>query len=458
MKKFSILHSSLDSGSHALARRLPQRISGQLTGLSGRLISATLLLSVLVSSCGGGAPTAQAPPPTPVELQEVKASTVQDSSEFVGALEAQNRVELRPEVDGRIVQIFVAPGQSVAAGEPIAELKADRNVAQVTGAAADVDAAVAARNTTAAQLQAAQADVEKAQADVALQNTEYRRTASLVSEGAQAQQTLDQAANQRDTALAALKAAQEQVRANQAALSEADARLSSTQAAQDVATTDLDDNLVRAPIAGVVGNVPAKVGDYAQTDTTITSIIQNGALDLNLSVPIERTVDLRTGLAVELLDQQGKPLTTGRISFVSPEVNATDQAVLAKATFPNNGRLKDGQLVRAKIIWQTSPGILVPTNAITRIAGQTFVYVAGTGSGEKPEGAAAETPAPTEGQPQQVAQQRLVRLGDIQGNSYQVLEGLKPGEQIVVSGILNLQDGSPITVAQAQPVGAQQPQ
>jgi multidrug efflux pump subunit AcrA (membrane-fusion protein) len=441
-----------------LSRRLPERLS---ECISAPLISTTLLLSMLVGSCSGGAPTAQAPPPTPVQLQAVKTSAVQESSEFVGALEAQNRVELRPEVEGRIVQILVSPGQSVAAGDPIAELKTDRNVAQVSGATADVEAANAARNTATAQLKAAQADVEKAKADVTLQTTQYRRTDAMVSEGAQARQTLDQAANQRDTAIAALKAAQEQVRAYQAALAESNARFSSTQAAQDVATTDLDNNLVRAPIAGVVGNVPAKVGDYAQTDTTITSIIQNGSLDLNLSVPIERTVDLRTGLPVELLDQQGKSLATGRITFVSPEVSATDQAVLAKATFPNNGRLKDGQLVRAKIIWQTAPGLLVPTNAVTRIAGQTFVYVAGTGSAEKPAGEAgapAASPKPSGGQPQQVAQQRLVRLGGIQGNSYQVLEGLKAGEQIVVSGILNLQDGSPITVAQAQPTGAQKAQ
>jgi len=429
--------------------------------LPRRLISATLLLAVLVNSCGG-APTAQAPPPTPVQLQEVKASTVQESSEFVGALEAQNRVALRPEVEGRIVQIFVSPGQAVAAGEPIAELKTDRNVAQVSGANADVAAAIAGRGTAAAQLKAAQADVEKAQADVVLQTTQYRRTAIMVNEGAQAQQTLDQAANQRDTAIAALKVAQEQVQAYQAALSQSDAKLSSMQAAQDVAKTDLNNNLVSAPIAGVVGNIPAKVGDFTKTDTTITSIIQNGALDLNLSVPIERTTELRTGLAVELLDQQGKSLTTGRITFVSPEVSATDQTVLAKATFPNNGRLKDGQLVRAKIIWQTAPGILVPTNAVTRIAGQTFVYVAGTGTAKKPAGEAATSEKKSSdesgGTPQQVAQQRLVRLGGIQGNSYQVLEGLKPGEQIVVSGILNLQDGSPITVAQAQPAGAQKAQ
>ena len=442
-------HGHSHHGQHS-RRRLPER-------LSASLISTTLLLSVLVG-CSKGAPTAQAPPPASVQLQAVKTSTVQESSEFVGALEAQNRVNLRPEVEGRIVQIFVSPGQAVAAGEPIAELKSDRTAAQVSGATADVGAASAARGTAAAQLKAAQADVEKAQADVTLQTTQYRRTEAMVREGAQAQQTLDQAANQRATALATLKAAQEQVGAYQAALSESDAKLSSSQAAQDVATTDLNNNLVKAPIAGVVGNVPAKVGDYAQTDTTLTSIIQNGSLDLNLSVPIERTVDLRTGLPVELLDQQGKTLTTGRITFVSPEVNATDQAVLAKATFPNNGKLKDGQLVRAKIIWQTAPGILVPTNAVTRIAGQTFVYVAGTGTAKKPAGEAAPEKSPEPGEPQQVAQQRLVRLGSIQGNSYQVLEGLKPGEQIVVSGILNLQDGSPITVAQAQPAGAQKAQ
>ena len=423
---------------------------------SGRLLSATLLLSVLVSC--GSAPTAQAPPPTPVELQEVKTSTVQDSSEFVGALEAQKRVALHPEVEGRIVQILVSSGQAVSAGEPIAELKADRNLTQVNSATANVNAAVAARATSAAQLKAAQADRDKAAADVQLQNTQYRRAASLVSQGAQAQQVLDQATNQRNTAIAALKAAQEQISAAQATLAQTQAQLSRAQADQATAQVDLQNNLIKAPIAGIVGDVTAKVGDYATTATEITSIIQNGALDLSLSVPIERGNQLRVGLPVELLDAGGKPLVTGGISFVSPQVNATQQTSLAKASFPNNGKLKDGQLVRARLIWETSPGILVPTNAITRIAGQTFVYVAAKGeagkAGQSPAGAQAKPGGDPSGKPQQIAQQRLVKLGNIQGNSYQVLEGLKPGEQVVVTGTLNLQDGSPITIAQA-PNGGQ---
>ena len=423
--------------------------------LSSRLLSATLLLSVLVG-CGGGAPTAQAPPPTPVELQEVKNSTVQDTSEFVGALEAQKRVALHPEVEGRIVQILVTSGQAVNAGETIAELKADRNLTQMSSATANVNAAVAARSTAAAQLKAAQADRDKAAADVELQNTQYRRAASLVAQGAQAQQVLDQAVNQRNTAIAALKSAQEQISAAQATLAQNQAQLARAQADQATAQVDLQNNLVKAPIAGIVGDIPAKPGDYATTDTEITSIIQNGALDLSLAVPIERGNQLRVGLPVELLDETGKPVVTGRVSFVSPQVNTTQQTTLAKASFPNNGKLKDGQLMRARLVWDTSPGILVPTNAVTRIAGQTFVYVAAKGEAGKAGSPAAQAKPSGDqsGKPQQVAQQRLVKLGNIQGNSYQVLEGLKPGEQVVVTGILNLQDGSPIAIAQAS-TGAQ---
>lgn len=428
---------------------------------SNRLLSATLLLSVLATSCGGQPPQMGGMPPTPVQLQEVKASTVQQASEFVGALEAENRVDLRPETDGRVVEILVTPGQSVRTGAPIAKLRTDRNAAQVTGARADVGEAAAARNTANAQLKAAQAEAEQAKADVVLQNAQYQRTATLVAEGAQAQQALDQATNQRNTAIAAFNAAQQRIGVAQSSLEEANARLASAQADQQVAAVDLDDNLVTAPIDGIVGSIAAKVGDLLTTSTIITSIIQNSSLELNLSVPIERSPQLRAGLPVELLDQEGKALTRGRISFISPQVNATEQAVLAKATFPNDGRLRDGQFVRARVIWETSPGILIPTGAVTRIAGQTFVYVAAAGEAKSGTGEAQAEPSPGQspsGEPQQVAQQRLVKLGNIQGNSYQVLEGLKSGEQVIVTGILNLQDGSPITVAQATgspPVSAQ---
>lgn len=190
-----------------------------------------------------------------------------------------------------------------------------------------------------------------------------------------------------------------------------------------------------APIAGVVGDIPVRIGDIVTPSDTLTSITENAVLELNLNIPAERRGELQPGLEVEFMNIQGDLLTTGRISFVSPRVETNAQSILAKATFQNpNGRLSDGLNVRARVIWEESPGILIPTTAITRQAGQTFVYV-------------AEPQPPAEGQtttPQLVAQQTPVQIGDIQNNNYAVLEGLEVGDRVVVTGTLNLTTGAPI--------------
>lgn len=406
------------------------------TSLSSRLVGVALLASVITSACSNPEAQQQGFPPTMVQAQEVKTDRVQDSSEFVGALEAQERVQLRPEIDARIVSILVSPGDRVEAGTPILELKADVNRAEASGAAAAVSAARAAVNTARAQLQAAEAERVQAEADVRLQTSEYERYAQLAAEGAESRQRLDEATNRRDTALAALAAAEDNVGAAQAALNQSQAELERAQAQEAVATSNLGDTTVNAPITGVVGDIPVKVGDYVTTADNLTSIIQNQTLDLNISVPIERNDQLRVGLPVELVNGQGEVVVRGQVSFVSPQVNTADQAVLAKASFPNDGRLKDGQFVRARIIWQTGPGILVPTSAVTRLAGKTFVFVMEEGE-----------PGP-DGQPQQIARQKPVTLGNIQGNSYQVLSGLEPGEDVITSGVLNLTDGAPVMLGQ----------
>ncbi|RMF67939.1 MAG: efflux RND transporter periplasmic adaptor subunit [Cyanobacteria bacterium J069] len=219
------------------------------------------------------------------------------------------------------------------------------------------------------------------------------------------------------------------------------------QADRNVAAENLQDRQVLSPIAGVVGDIPMKVGDLVTQSTAMTTIIQNNTLDVNIAVPIERSRQLRVGVPVELLDEQGQPVLRGQISFVSPAVSSGEQSVLAKASFNNDGTLRDGQLVRTRVIWSSQPGLLVPTAAVTRIAGQTFVYVAeqAEANPDQPAPPAAEPGQP----PMQVARQRLVTLGSIQGNSYQVISGIQPGEEVIVSGVLNLTEGAPIMPAQA---------
>jgi multidrug efflux pump subunit AcrA (membrane-fusion protein) len=88
------------------------------------------------------------------------------------------------------------------------------------------------------------------------------------------------------------------------------------------------------------------------------------------------------------------------------------------------------QLVRARIIWSTRPGVTVPVIAVTRVSGQFFAFVARPENGKL------------------VARQVPLQLGEIVGNDYTVQSGLKSGDQVVVAGVQNLTDGAPIRIDQ----------
>jgi len=384
------------------------------------------------------------PPGVTVRLEPIQAGTVQDASEFLGSLEAQTGVVLQPEVSGRVTQVYVSAGDRVAPGQPIILVSPDRTQAEANAAAASVTAAESARQSAAASLQSLLARRGELEAELALEETEFNRTQQLVEQGAQSQQELDVARRDLEVARATLNAARDEIAAAQANLNQAEADLEQARANQAAAQQNLQDRTVAAPIAGTVGNLDVKLGDLVDTSTIITTITENAALELDLQVPIEQRDRLQIGLPVELLPVDGETaIATGSISFISPSTDADTQTVLVKARFENaQGRLQDAQKVEARLIWSETTGVLVPTSAITRLGGQTFVYVADEGTEEElppPEALPPGMPAP-----EQVARLRPVQLGRIQGNSFEVLSGLEAGETIVVSGILNLQDGTPI--------------
>lgn len=399
--------------------------------LSSKSLITILILGLVTSACSRGTPPPNAgkPQTVPVKLQTVATSPVEDSSEFVGNLEAATRVDLKPETEGRVSQIFVASGNRVAQGTPIVQLRPEKNQAQVGGAIANVNAARASLENAQAQLKSAEADRVRAAADLELQNQQFERISQLVTQGAFARQQLDQVRRDRDTARATLAAADQKIRAARATIDQQNSALKQAQSNVAVTTEELRETRVVAPIAGVVGDIAIKLGSYVKTTDTLTTIIQNDTLELRLSVPVEKASKLQVGLPVQLTGAKSEDtLATGRISFVSPQVNTQSQSILAKASFPNpNGALRDGQFVRSKVIWDRGAGVSIPTTAISRVAGQNFVFI-----------------AQPQGQAKLVARQKPVKLGSIQGNNYQVLEGLKPGEKIVVSGLLNLTDGAAI--------------
>ncbi|MEO0768697.1 MAG: efflux RND transporter periplasmic adaptor subunit [Cyanobacteria bacterium J06649_4] len=399
----------------------------------------------------GGQPAGmQGPPAFPVKVERLQEASLEDTSEFVGTLDSQAGVSLQPEANGRIVQIFVSAGERVSAGDPIMQLSPERSQADYNAALASVSAARSARDSARAQLRAAQERQTQLLADLELQENDFRRTATLVEKGALAQEQLDEVSRDRTVAQAALNSAIQEIAALESSLEQSEATLTQTNANANATQQDLFDKTVTAPIAGIVGDIPVKLGDYVTAGSPLASITQNQNLDIEIAIPVGEAAKLRIGLPVELIPFGGETaIATGNLRFISPTTDATTQTVLAKARFSTPQQaLQDNQRLEVRVIWDERPGILIPTTAVSRLGGQTFVFV--PGEPEAPaagEGGAPQGPPPAGqegGPPPVVAKLKPVTLGDLQGNEYQVLEGLNPGDTIITSGLLNLRDGVPI--------------
>ena len=171
-----------------------------------------------------------------------------------------------------------------------------------------------------------------------------------------------------------------------------------------------------------------RVGNQVTSQTMLTTIDQNETLEVNVSVPVERASALRNGLPIQILsNNSAEKLGETKVSFVSPHVDDQTQSVLVKGQVQNrDNKLRALQYVRARIIWKTTDGLVVPVTGVVRINGQFFAFVAEDAGGKL------------------VAKQRSVKVGPIVGENYPVLAGIKPGERIVTSGAQKLVDGVPI--------------
>ncbi|MDJ0724688.1 MAG: efflux RND transporter periplasmic adaptor subunit [Prochloraceae cyanobacterium] len=395
------------------------------------ILAAAILSGIVTGACGQN-PNSQGQfgnQAVPVRLATVETGTIEDSSTFLGTLEAEDRVTLQPETEGRIVNIYVRSGQRVAKGTPILQLKPDRDRARVETAIASANAAQASQESAKAQLQAARSRSAKASADLNLAEADFKRNQNLVDSGVLERRELE--VSQRDivAAKADLQQAKDDIEAAKANLDQATAQYKQARAQVRLDSATLQFSQVLAPISGVVGDVSVKQGDFVNTQSTITTITQNDYLDLRISVPVARSRDLKIGLPVELIDPNSREiLARGQVDFISPTVDSSLQNILVKARFINNNRiLRDRQFVSAKIIWKEEPGILIPTVSVSRLGGQNFVFVAAENN-EK-------------------VLQKPVRLGPIQGSNYRVIEGITPGENIAVTNIIKLRHEAKITPA-----------
>jgi len=350
-----------------------------------------LLGCLALTACNkkAAAPSGPAMQALPVQTVTVASSPVPNSDEYVATIKSRRSATLSPQVDGNLTAILAHSGQHVKAGQVLMQIDASKQ-----------EATVAAQKAT----------MQQKEAVYQYNQTEIDRQRKLNAAGVTSRDALDQA---------------EQAYAN----SKAD--YESAKASLLTQEKQLGYYQIRAPFDGIVGDIPVHLGDYVSPTTMLTTVDENRDLEAYIYVPTERASQIRMGLPVEILDNNEKPIERTKIDFISPQVDNQLQGILVKASVHSQeAALRTDQLVKAKVIWSTSPTPVVPVLAVTRLGDQAFVYVAQDQNGHY------------------FAHQVPVELGDTVGNQYAVLSGLKDGEKVIVSGTQFLVDKMPV-----QPMG-----
>src|SRR5881396_2933172 len=270
---------------------------------------------------GGGAPMGM-----PVEVVVARTDTVRDEIAATGQIEAVQSIDLRPEVDGRIVEILVREGQEVDKGTPL--FKVDD-----------------------AQLQAQVAQLA-AQRDLAEQ------------------------------ALARAKELAQQNASSAADLEQAEATARSAQAQYDLQRIRLERTTVRAPFAGVVGQRYVSLGDYVTNSTKLASLHTVNPQRAAFQVPERFAHELRPGQRVSfrVAAIAGRDFT-GEVDFVDPVVQLPGRTILVKARVPNSHRLlQPGMFIEAHLVTAVRPkAIVVPEDAVVPLQGAAFVWTVAEG-------------------------------------------------------------------------------
>jgi len=306
--------------------------------MTNRACGAWLLgLAVATAGCRGGKADPRAaggagggPPGMPVEAAVARTDTVRDEIAATGQIEALQSIELRPEVEGRIVGILFREGEEVEQGAPLFQVDSTELAAQVAQLAAQRDLAqqdLARAKDLVAQNAASTADLQRAEA---------------TARGAEAQYRLQ--------------------------------------------STRLGRTTVRAPFAGVVGQRFVSLGDYVTTSSRLVTLQTVTPQRAAFQVPERYARALRPGQAVTFRVGaiSGRDFV-GQVDFVDPVVQLPGRTILVKARVANPQRLlQPGMFIEAHLVTAVRPrAVVIPEEAVVPLEGTNFVWVVGDGKASR---------------------------------------------------------------------------
>ena len=411
------------------------------------LVRGAALASVLLISIGCSKKHAEtasaAPPPATVVVAEVNQKTVPIYSEFVGQTRADETVELRARVEGVLQKVYFREGTPVKKGQLLFTI--DKKPYEAALQSAKALAAKAVSDLAQAQQRAdvlqAQAELADAQAVLTRANQDVARLAPLAKEKAVTEQDLDAAIANQKSAKASVDAKQANLTNLEAAvkytIERARAEVSASNAKVTQAQLDLGYCDIYSPISGIIGFLQVDEGNLVgRGDATLLATVSLSdplLVDFNLSeidylklTDPETVGQRRDSLRFDLLlSDESMHGHQGTFRVVDRTVDPQTGTMKVEASFPNPGSyLRPGQFARLRVaVAQKENAILVPQRAIQEMQGAKTVMVVDA---------------------KNTVSVRTVRLGDKSDKDVIVLEGLTPGERVIVEGMQKVRPGGQV--------------
>ncbi|HWB99428.1 MAG TPA: efflux RND transporter periplasmic adaptor subunit [Bryobacteraceae bacterium] len=404
------------------------------------IFSIGLLITGTGCQSGAKSATAASVPAPSVSIMEVHAADVPIFAEYAAQTFARDMVEVRGRVDGYIEKRLFQVGSNVKAGDVLYVLDLRPYQAEVSKAKGDLQEAEASLEFAKRQVALVQAEADLAQAEANLLKArqDVERLQPLVKEDAAAKQDLD-------NALAALQANQANVNAKKANVEQtrlstraqidtALAQLESRRALLRTAELNLEYATIRAPIGGLIGDTLVQVGGLvnrgsAQPLTTIVPLDpiwvrfkMSEAAYLNVVGKPNLKEERRKPLQIVLADGRVHPYP-GRYQNTVNQVDPKTGTLEIQATFPNpQHTILPGQFGRVRSqVEERKNVILVPQKSVQELQGMQSVLTVG---------------------PDNKVLARSIVTGERVGERWVVLQGLKPGDRVIVEGLLKARPGS----------------
>jgi RND family efflux transporter MFP subunit len=289
-------------------------------------------VALAAASCRGTAKGEASHTPRPVLVGAenviiVKRDQIVAGPIISGDLRPDREAVLRAQLGGSVLEVRVKEGQSVTEGAVLARIEA---------------------RTQEDTVRSAQSAVHSADTQLQVTQREAERTQQLVTAGALATRELDIARNN---------------------VTSAEAQLADVRARLVTAQKQLDDAVVRSPIAGVVSRRAVNAGDIVTSGAELFTVVDPSSMRLEASVPSESLPELRIGAPVSFAVRGYEQRFEGRIDRIAPQTDAATRQLPIYVSIPNaSRRLVGGLFAEGRVITHAATGVVVPLNAVNTSA------------------------------------------------------------------------------------------